>query len=52
MGIIILALVIGCIPGAIAQSKGYGFVGWWLFGSALFVVALPVSLMLKPRPVK
>lgn len=49
MGIILLALVIGCVPGAIAQSKGHSFVAWWLFGAALFIVALPMSIMLKPN---
>lgn len=47
-GILILAVLIGCIPGAIAQGKGHSFVAWWLFGAALFIVALPMSLMLKP----
>jgi hypothetical protein len=46
--LLILAAVIGCIPGAIAQRKGYDFVTWWIFGALLFVVALPWSLMLKP----
>jgi hypothetical protein len=39
------ALVLGVIPGAIAQSKGRNFVGWWLYGAALFFVALPHSLI-------
>jgi RNA polymerase subunit RPABC4/transcription elongation factor Spt4 len=47
-GILVLAVLIGCIPGAIAQSKGHSFVLWWIFGAALFIVALPMSLMLKP----
>ena len=42
-----LAVLIGVIPGAIASGKGHSFVGWWLFGAALFIVALPMSLMLK-----
>lgn len=46
---ILLAAVLGCIPGAIAQKKGHDFVGWWIYGSLLFVVALPHSLMLKPK---
>jgi hypothetical protein len=47
-GILVLAVLIGCIPGAIAQRKGHSFVTWWIFGAALFIVALPMSLMLKP----
>lgn len=47
MEILLIALVLGCIPGAIAQSKGRSFVGWWLYGAALFVIALPHSLLLE-----
>ncbi len=43
------ALVLGCIPGAIAQKKGRSFVAWWLFGAAIFVVALPISIMLSNK---
>lgn len=43
------SLVLGCIPGAIAQKKGHSFVVWWLFGAAIFVVALPISIMLKEK---
>lgn len=42
-------LILGCIPGAIAQKKGHSFVAWWLFGAAIFVVALPISIMLKEK---
>jgi hypothetical protein len=45
--IIVLCAVIGCIPGAIAQSKGHSFLGWWIYGALLFIVALPHSLMLR-----
>jgi hypothetical protein len=43
--ILVLASILGCIPGAIAQRKGRSFVGWWIFGTLLFVVALPASLI-------
>ena len=48
MGFIIIAICLGLIPAAIAQSKGRSFVGWWLYGAALFIVALPHSLLIKP----
>ena len=48
MEIIVIAAVIGLIPAAIAQSKGHSFVAWWIYGAALFIVALPHSLLLKP----
>ena len=48
MEILLIAAVIGLIPAAIAQSKGHSFIAWWIYGAALFIVALPHSLLLKP----
>ena len=48
---LIIAVVIGLIPAAIANSKGGSFAGWWLFGAALFIVALPAALVMKPDKV-
>ena len=48
MEFLLLAICIGVIPGFIAQSKGRSFVAWWLYGAALFIVALPHSLLIKP----
>ena len=48
MEILVIGAVIGLIPAAIAQSKGYSFVLWWFFGTFLFVVALPAALLMKP----
>lgn len=45
--ILVVAILIGIIPGAIAQQKGHSFIGWWLFGAILFILALPMSLFLK-----
>jgi len=47
MEILILAVLIGLIPAAIAKSKGHSFGVWWLYGAALFIVALPHALVLK-----
>jgi hypothetical protein len=47
MEILILAILIGLIPAAIAQSKGHSFFLWWLFGAALWIVAMPCALLLK-----
>jgi hypothetical protein len=47
MGIFLLAALIGLIPAAIAQSKGRSFIGWWLYGAALFIVALPHALLMS-----
>lgn len=45
--VLVIAVCIGVIPGFIAQSKGRSFVAWWLYGAAIFVVALPHSLIIK-----
>ncbi|MCX5841940.1 MAG: zinc ribbon domain-containing protein [Deltaproteobacteria bacterium] len=52
MGFLFLAIILGVIPAAIAQKKGRSFVGWWIFGAALFIIALPASLIVKPLNVE
>jgi membrane-associated protease RseP (regulator of RpoE activity) len=47
MEILVIIVCVGLIPAAIAQSKGRDFLGWWIYGSALFIVALPHSLLIK-----
>lgn len=47
MEFLLIAAVIGVIPAAIAAGKGRNFVLWYLYGAALFIVALPHSLMLQ-----
>ena len=47
MGFLLLIAVLGCIPGAIASSKGRSFFGWWLYGALLFIVALIHSLCIS-----
>jgi hypothetical protein len=46
----VAAVALGYLPGRIAAAKGYELSDWWLFGTLLFVVALPVALVLRPRP--
>lgn len=47
MEIVVIAVLIGLIPAAIASSKGRSFMAWWVFGALLFIVALPITLMMK-----
>ena len=47
MLVIIIAICIGLIPAAIAHGKGHNFFLWWLFGAALWIVALPCAILLK-----
>lgn len=50
MEILVLAVLLGLIPAYIAKQKGYSFGDYWIFGTLLFVVALPVALLRKPNP--
>jgi hypothetical protein len=43
------AMLLGVITGAIAQKKGESFLLWWLFGTLLFVVALPMVLLMDAK---
>jgi hypothetical protein len=38
---LMVVVLIGLIPAAVASKKGRSFVLWWLYGSAIFIVALP-----------
>lgn len=48
MAVLIIAMILGAIVGAIAQSKGRSFFLWWLYGTALFIVAIIHVLVIKP----
>jgi len=56
MGYLFFAAILGLIPAFIADSKGRSFILWWMFGAALFIVALPVSILISdetyPTPAK
>jgi hypothetical protein len=47
MEFVILSVLIGLVPAAIAKQKGRSFLLWWLYGSALFVIALPHALVTR-----
>ncbi len=47
MELFLWAVVLGLIPALIAQSKGKSFIGWWIYGALLFIVALPHALIVK-----
>lgn len=46
--VIVGSAVVGLIPAAIANGKGHTFFGWWFFGAALFIVALPCAILVRP----
>jgi hypothetical protein len=43
-----LGALIGLVPAIIAHNKGLSFLGWWVFGAALFILALPLAIVAKP----
>ena len=45
--ILIIAILLGLVPATVAMSKGRNFFGWWIYGAALFIVALPHALVMK-----
>jgi hypothetical protein len=48
LNVLVLVVAIGLIPAAIAHNKGYNFWLWWAFGAALWIVATPWAILLKP----
>lgn len=47
--VLVFAAVLGLLPASIASDKGHSFVGWWLFGAVLFIVALPCALLVGAK---
>jgi hypothetical protein len=45
--ILIISVLIGLIPAAIAKGKGKSFGLWWIYGAAIFIVALPHALIMR-----
>jgi len=52
MTILITAALISILPAFIAHSKGKNFLFWWIYGFALFIIAFPHSLLIKPNKKK
>ena len=50
IGGLMVAALLGLIPAAIAYNKGKNFFAWWLFGAALFIIALPAAILTDPEP--
>ena len=46
----VFIVLIGLIPALIASTKGRSFAGWWIYGSLLFIAALPHVLLIGPAP--
>jgi hypothetical protein len=42
------AVWLGLVPAAIARKKGRPFLAWWVYGTLLFIIALPHALLMSP----
>ncbi|MBE7374756.1 hypothetical protein IN820_09565 [Pseudomonas sp. AL-54] len=40
-----MALILGLIPAIIAAFKGRRFFIWWIYGTLIFIISLPHSLL-------
>jgi hypothetical protein len=47
LAVLLIPALLGAIPGYIAKKKGRSLIGWWVYGVAMFIVALPHSLLIK-----
>ena len=52
MEILIVACILGLIPAFIAKTKGRSFGLWYVYGVALFIVALIHSIYISKKPPK
>ena len=48
INILAIAVMIGLVPAGIAYAKGRNFLLWWFYGAALWIVAMPHALLMKP----
>lgn len=46
--LLVLAGILGIIPAMIASKKGRDAGAWWIYGTLLFIIALPHALLLEP----
>jgi hypothetical protein len=44
---LMVAPALGLIPAFVARKKGRSGFGWWLFGFALAIIAIPAILSLR-----
>ena len=49
MYLIALLLLLGLVPAFVARQKGHSFLLWWVYGAALFLIALPHAMVVRPR---
>src|SRR5258705_11180166 len=50
--VVLVALGLGAVTAAIAVRRGRNSFFWWLFGTTLFVLAIPLILILPDKNLK
>lgn len=49
---LLVLMVLGLIPAYLASRKGRSFLDWWVFGTLLFPIAMPMAWLMKPKVVE
>ena len=44
-----IALGMGLLPATRAHYKGRNFFTWWLYGTLIWIVAMPHAILLRPK---
>jgi hypothetical protein len=44
-----VALGMGLLPAARAYYKGRNFFAWWLYGTLIWIIAMPHAILLRPK---
>lgn len=47
INVLLIGALLGLIPAFIAQRKGRSFVGWWIYGTLIWIIAFPHALIIK-----
>ena len=45
----LVAMALGLLPALIARRKGHSFLQWWVYGTLVWIVAFPHSLLARRR---
>jgi hypothetical protein len=46
--VLVIGIILGLLPAAIAKTRGQNFFVWWVYGAVLFPIALIHALLVKP----
>jgi hypothetical protein len=46
--VLVIGIILGLLPAAIAKTRGQNFATWWVYGAFLFPIALIHAFVVKP----